>query len=486
MLPVGRADDARRMDSVAITRGTPSLILMENAAFSLYLSLQDILASFKPEKIVVFAGKGGNGGDGMALLRILADRGCDLPLFLVPLFDPKTLSGDTLTNYRMLPSSVTVTKKYRQLTGRILFVDALLGTGLSSALSPEYCKAIDFINEYKDKQVVAVDVSTGLSSDTGALLPKAIRADVTVSLGILKAGLFLDQGPAHTGDILLGPISAEPVNPPLSLLEEDDFLPCPPAIDAHKKKNGHVLVIGGDTAKIGASFIAADAFLAAGGGLATVAVPHKALLKLAGRHPAIMLTTTEEALDQPDRWDVVICGPGLHNLPHDLEKFLYKTPARLILDAGIFDHADASFFKRFRQKEIVFTPHPGELARLAARLGLSGRWDELVERFPLGPRQVLLAKNASSWIRHKKQIVIVPYGARSLSFGGTGDALAGIVASFAARLPSLSQAAINGALLHRRAGIFLETEFSPSFHSISNLIEQVGTALGCLEARHDP
>ncbi len=481
MLPVGRADDARRMDAAAVKKGIPSLLLMENAAFSLYFSVSEAISRFSPDNIVVFAGKGGNGGDGMALLRILADRGCDLPLFLVPLFDPKQLIGDPLTNYRLLPKKVAVLKRYTSLSGRILFLDALLGTGLSSALSPEYCKAVNFINGYKNKQVIAVDVPTGLSGDTGTVLPVAVRADITVSLGILKVGLFLDQGPAHSGDLALGPILTEPVNPPLSLLEDEDFLPCPPAIDAHKKKNGCVLVIGGDTAKIGASFIAAEAFLAAGGGLATVAVPHKALLKLAGRYPAIMLITTEEALAQPDRWNVVICGPGLHNLPADLENFLYKTPARLIFDAGIFDHADASFFKRFRRKEIVFTPHPGELARIAARLGLSGRWDEQIAQFPLGARQVLLAKNASSWIRDKKQIVIVPHGARALSFGGTGDALAGIIASFAARMEDLSAAAMNGALLHRTAGLLLETELSPSFHRISALIERLGSAQTDLE-----
>ena len=486
MLPVGRAEDARRMDRAAIANGTPSLLLMENAAFSLFLAVNELLSSFGPDRIVVFAGKGGNGGDGMALLRILADRGCPLPLMLVPFFDPGELSGDTLTNYRMLPRSVTRVKNYRRLNGSILFVDALLGTGLSSPLAPRLLRAVDFINEYKDKRVVSVDVPTGLSSDTGSTLPRAAHADMTVSFGILKAGLFLDQGPAHVGEIMLGPISAEtPPDIPLSLLEETDYLACDPAIDAHKGTNGRLLVIGGDVSKIGASFIAAEAFLASGGGLATVAVPDRCLLKLAGRYPGIMLTTTGEACAHPDRWDAIICGPGLHNFPPELETFLFKTRARLVLDAGIFDHADASFFKRFRQREIFFTPHPGELARVMGRIGKKGRWDALVEQFPLGPRQVLYAKNAASMIRYKKQTVIVPHGARALSFGGSGDALAGILASFALRFPDLLQAAVNGALLHRRAGILLETEFSPSFHRISNLIEQIGSALSCFseEAR---
>lgn len=478
MLPVGKAEDARRMDRDAIAGGVPSLLLMENAAFSLFLAVNDLLPSFQPDRIVVFAGKGGNGGDGLALLRILADRGCAIPLILVNLFDSKDLSGDALANYRILPRSVTRVKKYQRLNGRILFVDALLGTGLESSLSPEICQAVDFINGYKNKMVISVDVPTGLSSDTGATLPRAVKADVTVSFGILKSGLFLDQGPTHAGEIILGPISAErPDNLSLSLMEDDDYLPCDPPIDAHKGTNGRLLVIGSDPSKIGASFIAAEAFLATGGGLATIAVPDKYLLKLAGRHPGIMLITTGEACAQPSRWDVVVCGPGLHNLPRELENFLIETPARLILDAGIFYHADAAFFKRFRRKEVVFTPHPAELARVMDRIGKRGRWNEMIERFPLGSRQVLYAKNTSSMIRFNKQTVIVPYGARALSFGGTGDALAGILASFAIHLPDLSQAVINGALLHRRAGILLETEFSPRFHSISNLIEQIGSAL---------
>ncbi len=474
MLPAGWSSDARRMDAEAVSRGIPSLLLMENAAFSLYETVNDLLRRESFDAVVVFAGKGGNGGDGMALLRILAERGCRAPLRLVPLFSPDELSGDAATNFRLLPSSVKILRSYRSLSGKILFVDALLGTGLSSGLSAPFLAAVRFINAYPRRKVVAADVPTGLSGDTGETLPEAVKADITVSFGLVKAGLFLGAGPDHAGEVRLGSIGVPAQQTSFALLEESDFVPPEIPPSAHKRTNGRLLVIGGDPSKIGASFIAAEAFLSAGGGLATVAVPDRALLRLAGRYPAVMLISPEEAMAHPERWDVIICGPGLHLLPSDLVRFLVAAPARLILDAGIFDHLDLSLLKRLSRREVVFTPHPGELSRVTTRLGITGSWHEQVTRFPLSARQVLYAKNASSWIRHKNRAVIIPHGARGLSFGGTGDALAGIIAAYAGRMGDLFQATMNGALLHRRAGLLLETELSPTFHRISALIDLAG------------
>ncbi len=481
MLPAGWSRDARNMDTKAIAQGIPSLLLMENAAFSLYEAVTELLSREQFDALVVFAGKGGNGGDGMALLRLLAERRCRVPLFLVPLFAPDALSGDTATNFRLLPRSVRVLRSYRSLSGNLLIVDAMLGTGLSTPLSPPLLAAVRFINTYPRKKVIAVDVPTGLSSDTGEALPEAINADITVSFGLVKAGLFLGSGPDHAGEVRLGSIGVPAQQTPFAILEKRDvLLPVTPP-SAHKRTNGRLLVIGGDPSKIGASFIAAEAFLAAGGGLATVAVPAPTLLKLAGRYPAVMLTTPEEATTHPEKWDVVICGPGLHHLSKELFDFITFSSFRLILDAGIFDHLDPSALRRLSRRETIFTPHPGELSRTAERCGFQGPWHEQVQRFPLSRRQVLYAKNAASWIRHRERTVILPHGARSLSFGGTGDALAGILAAFAGRDKDLFQAAVNAAFLHREAGLLLEKKFSSSFHRISSFISLIGEASSLLE-----
>jgi len=469
------------MDASIVEQGVPSLLLMENAAFSLYLSVREVCSKETFDAIVVFAGKGGNGGDGMALLRILVDRGCRIPLILVPLFEPDEISGDTATNYRLLPPTVKISPAYRHLSGNILFIDAMLGTGLSQPLKKSFLSAVRFINHYPRKKVIAVDVPTGLSGDTGETFPEAVRADITVSLGIIKSGLFLGKGPHHVGKVHRGGIGIPPREFSVAVLEESDFAPCQPPLNAHKRINGRLLVIGGGSPKIGASFIAAEAFLAAGGGLATVAVPEKSLLKLAGQYPALMLTTPDEAMARPEQWDVVICGPGLAQLSTKLVDFLKKTSSRLILDAGMFDYMDISFLSSLSTKEVIFTPHPGELSRVSSRMGIKGAWEDQVFHFPLARYHLLYAKNTASFIRSTQKTFILPHGARALSFGGTGDALAGILASFAARMEDLEQAAINGALLHRSAGIILETSFSPSFHRISTFLDCVGTALRTLE-----
>ena len=95
MFPAGKAVDAREFDKRAVERGIPSLILMENAAFSLFLEVSRVIDEFKPEKIVIFAGRGGNGGDGFALLRILKDRDCNIPMYIVPFFTVTPLHNST-------------------------------------------------------------------------------------------------------------------------------------------------------------------------------------------------------------------------------------------------------------------------------------------------------------------------------------------------------------------------------------------------------
>ena len=172
MFPAGKAVDAREFDKRAVERGIPSLILMENAAFSLFLEVSRVIDKFKPEKIVVFAGRGGNGGDGFALLRILKDRDCSIPMYIVPFFDVKNDFDTgvinvtpTVQNWNMLPKSVEMTD-LDNISGKVLFIDAMVGTGLKNDLTGRTREGVEFINEYKDKFVVAVDIPTGLDSDT--------------------------------------------------------------------------------------------------------------------------------------------------------------------------------------------------------------------------------------------------------------------------------------------------------------------------------
>lgn len=483
MLPAGKSSDAKIFDKKAMEKGVDSIILMENAAFSLYIEAVKIINSFNPEKIVLFAGRGGNGGDGFALLRILKNRGCSLPMFMIPMFKKEDLSGDPLKNYKILPENISFTDKDK-IFGKILFIDAMLGTGLSRELSLKYIKAVEFINDYSNKKVLSVDVPTGINSDTGSAMPNAVKADITVSFGIIKTGLYCSDGISHSGRIVHGKISAPEEcseKTPFSVLEEKDFFWESPALNSYKTKNGHALFIAGDRTKRGAILIAACAFMASGGGLATVALEHEDIAHTAGLFPGLMLTDIHTISNRKEDFDVVVAGPGLTEFPETAKLFFESFEGSCVLDAGILHKIseDRELFKIFASKKSVLTPHPGELIKMMNNITNCSdlSWPELVEKFPLPENHVLYAKNAASFIRYRENMRILPHGASALSFGGTGDALTGIIASALCRNKNQFDAASSAGLLHRKAGILLEKNYHASFHNIEALLSCLPDAM---------
>jgi ADP-dependent NAD(P)H-hydrate dehydratase / NAD(P)H-hydrate epimerase len=481
MFPAGKAVDSRAVDQRAVEKGIPSLILMENAAFSLYLEVVKVIDSFKPEKIVAFAGKGGNGGDSFALLRILKDRGCNIPMQIIPLFpltshvSPLT-SHDTLKNFQMLPESVEITEM-EKISGRVLVIDGMIGTGLQSNLKGDVEKAVQFINNYDDKFVVAIDIPTGLNSDNGRIMGFAVKADLTVTMGIYKTGLFAEKGPSICGKTVLGYIGANNGDPQGSYyfvednpeLEHQEVV-----IDSYKNVNGHLLVIGGDIEKLGASIIAAESFMASGGGLVSAAFKKEVYPDVAGAMIGMMLADVDEVESSFSKYNSIVIGPGLAAWPFKKFDVLRNYKGCIIADAGMFDlmKKQPEIFDSLKNCKVVFTPHPGELSRFLDT-DRSEPWIEQVERFPLEKNHILVAKSHSTFVRSTDRTVIAPHGARALSFGGTGDALAGVLA-FETFRNGLEKGALRAVLKHREAGIKLEKEYIDSYHSIETLIELIG------------
>ena len=476
MFPAGSSVDARAIDRIAIENGIPSLILMENAAFSLYLETVKIIESYKPEKIILFAGKGGNGGDGFALLRILRDRGCRLPMEIVQFFAVPELIGDTLQNWKMLPADIKKTEM-KKINGRVLFVDGMIGTGLKSDITGKIREAVSFINKYRNKHVISIDIPTGLNSDNGLKMPEAVIADTTVTMGIFKTGLFAAEGPAVCGNIVLGKISAlDAQNADTRYYVADELIPEPVKIevDSYKNKCGHCLVIGGDIKKLGATIIAARSFLSSGGGLVTGAFDKNLHKKIAGIMPQMMLTDIETVEENINEYSSLIIGPGLTSWPFKKLSALGKFKGIIIADAGMFDLMKdyPEILSSLKKCNVVFTPHPGELKRsLTAKK--DEPWIDQIERFPLEKKHALVAKSHSTFIRSIAKTVIVPHGAKALSFGGSGDALTGILA-FETFYSGMTKGILRAVLRHRCAGIELEKRYSSSYHNIEKLVELIG------------
>ena len=473
MFPAGKAADARDFDRLSMDKGVLSLILMENAAFSLYLEVTKLIEEFEPRSIVAFVGKGGNGGDGLALLRILRDRGCQIPMKVVPFFNPEELTGDIAANWKIRPNDIEITDDL-QISGSTLVIDAMIGIGLTSDLRGKILEAVNYINGLKDVKVVAVDVPTGLNSDTGEIMGEAIKADLTVTFGIYKTGLFAAKGPALCGRLVLGKISGIYKDSyRYMVLDENELEPVDVKIDSYKNSNGHLLIVGGDVEKLGATIISAKSFLFSGGGLVTAAFEKRFHEQIAGKMPSLMLADTEKAVTELNKYDAVVIGPGLMKWPFERVDVFKNYKGIIIVDAGMFDilKENESTLDSLKNCKVVFTPHPGELKRFLD--GAEDPWIDLVDRFPLEKDHVLVAKSHSSFIRAVSDVRIVPPGARALSFGGTGDALTGILA-FEIIRNGLEKGVQRGVLRHRLAGIMLERKFGSSCHDMNKLLEFIG------------
>ncbi len=480
MIPVGNNKTAKELDELSVKEGISSLILMENAAFSLYQTIKEELHGFS-DNVCVFTGSGGNGGDGAVLLRILTDRIPELNLFHIPVITSYQKGSDAEINFSLIPERVKTvdTAFFSEKKEPFLFVDAILGSGSSREISGKTLEAVNFINNYPShlKKVIAVDIPTGLCGNTGNLMPVAVKSDITVSLGILKQGLFLEHGINFAGKIVHGLISMPEKlknNSNIKLLEKKNFKLSEISLDSYKNKNGHVLFIAGNDEKLGAIIISAKTFMASGGGLATLALNKEMIPHLAGKIPALMLKDIEK-VDNLDKYSGFVIGPGLVK-KHEIIEKIPETKGFAVADAGMFDlfAEDEKLLFKYINFRTVFTPHPGELKRIIKNDSLS--YFERVEKFPLSQKSILAAKNSASVIKSKENFYIIPSGAKALAFGGTGDMLTGIIAAMM-NGKNDTQNVINALLLHRECGILLEETASTRYHSIEKLLESIPTGM---------
>src|SRR5260370_6352111 len=271
----------REVDRLTIEHGIPGLILMENAGARVVEFLVARFASLANQRIVVICGKGNNGGDGLVVQRQIYTRFHPRALDVVLVADPADLRGDAAENLRMLTAcgcgfSRDVTPDMRLAT---LVIDALLGTGITGPATGAMLESIRGINTgFPLAKVVAIDMPSGMPTDSPATGGDFVRADYTVTFTALKVSQALPPHCDSMCELHVVPIGSPPElyeNIPLSLIERRQFskLLAPRPRSGHKGTFGHVLVIGGAHGKTGAAAMAGLAALPAGSGLVTVPCP---------------------------------------------------------------------------------------------------------------------------------------------------------------------------------------------------------------------
>ncbi len=464
------AAQMREIDRRTIEAGIPSLVLMENAGHRVVEFLERRFAPLSAQRIVVYCGKGNNGGDGLVVARQLFTRCRPAALWVMLTVPPGELQGDALANYRMLlacggavHNSVTT-----PMRGATLVVDAVLGTGVSGPAKGPALAAIKEINSgFPSARVVAVDMPSGLPSDTSQPTGEFVRADATVTFTALKVSQVLGPACYSMGDLHVAPIGSEAVlsaddSSQLSQIDPATFrhLLAPRRRDSNKGNYGHVLAVAGSRGKSGAAAMTGLAALRAGAGLVTVATPDDALDAVASHAPEIMTVALPADL-QPllASRNVAAIGPGIGTAPAaaPLVRDMFRTcPLPLVVDADALNLLAAESEWPHPAALRVLTPHPGEMARLLHKTVAEVQQNrvECARAFAIERGVLLVLKGDRTLLAFPDgQVWVNPTGSPAMSTGGTGDILTGLIAGFLAQFPNDAQAAVAAAVyLHGLAG----------------------------------
>jgi hydroxyethylthiazole kinase-like uncharacterized protein yjeF len=476
------AEQMRAVDRRTMELGIPGLILMENAGHRVAEFLAETFAPLAEHHVVILCGKGNNGGDGFVVARQLHTRLRPRRLDVVLAAAPEELRGDAAENFRMLaacgcPVSLEISAAMRSAT---IVVDALLGTGLKG---PATGRVLEFIREvntgFPRARIVALDIPSGLDSDSGALVGETVRADYTITFTAPKVGQVMPPACERVGRLVVRPIGSPP-----ELYEQDDsiylslaetrdfadlFAPRPPG--AHKGDFGHVLILGGSRGKTGAAAMAGLAALRAGAGLVTVASGASAVPVIASHTPELMTEALPETADGAiatravevlegllQGKDVVAVGPGLGTHPETVALVRHlaaSLTAPLVVDADGLN-ALAGCPVPFASTAPVLTPHPGEMGRLTGKTAAEVQADRLAAArgFALAHRVAVVLKGYRTLTAFPDgRVWVNPTGSPAMATGGSGDILTGLIAGLLAQHPERREQAIVAAVwLHGRCG----------------------------------
>ena len=474
------------VDRATIAAGVPGIILMENAAQRVVDYIASRFAPVAAQRIVVVCGKGNNGGDGLAIARILHTRFRPEFLRIVLVADPRGLSGDAAVNLEMLHGAgLNEERSFApELCSATLVIDAVLGTGLSGAARGSALDAIRTINtKFPQARVVAVDIPSGLSGDSPVAEGEYVRADATVTFTAPKICHAIP--PARH---LMGEMTIVPIGTPPEMFGNDDainlelttrrdiaslFAPRPP--DSNKGRYGHVLVVAGSREKPGAAAMAGIAALRAGAGLVTVACPESALAAISSHSPELMTEplpetpggalskgALERILKLAKSRTITAIGPGLgtEDETQSLVLSLFESLEQpMVVDADALNAIAAAGTKP-TQHPRIFTPHPGEMARLIGKTvpDVQKARLETAREFATTRKITLVLKGDGTLIAFPDgRVWVNPTGSPAMSTGGTGDILTGMVAGLyaqtAAQFPNdRDRAVIAAVYLHGLAG----------------------------------
>jgi NAD(P)H-hydrate epimerase len=436
--------------------------------------------------VLVMCGRGNNGGDGLVVARYLHLWGVPVSVAIIPANDPEKTDFEMNTPEGNINRSIvermkipiTVANSVPSYGTQSIIVDALLGTGIYRDVQGDYRLAIDSIN-CSATRVAAIDIPSGINSDSGQIMGAAVRADCTITFGYLKSGLLCEPGFDQAGDLsvidigLPEPGTLKPnINLSMAALIRAK-LPLRP-VNSHKGTFGTTLTIAGSLGMLGATMFASESALRVGAGLSLLAVPSSLISHLPAaeviyralpetKSQSISLEALKVLEDDFERASAVILGPGI-SMEQETVKFVQKFIQEIlkgsnkpcIIDADALNALaqDTSILKG-KNRNIVLTPHPKELARLMnvdtkeiqANRIKSGQ--EAATKFGC----VVVLKGAHTIVADPDgNVFINPTGNSGMATAGAGDVLSGTIGGLLAQGLSALDAALVGVYIHGLAG----------------------------------
>lgn len=499
------AQQAKELDDYTINEcGLMPEVLMERAA----LKVADAITEREDNNslVLVVCGSGNNGADGICIARILKDRGFKVMLSLVgneekatPLYKAHKMVALKwgIEYYNIIPND-----EYD------VIVDALFGIGLSRDISGKYHDTIEKINFYKNNAislnkrctVYSVDMPSGINATTGMVMGTAIKADITVTFGYRKTGQMLYPGLEFCGKIICEEIGfSSPQNAciysNIFTYNKNDLKYILPnrRPDSNKGDYGKVLIIAGSKNMAGAAVLCAKAAINSGAGLVKVFTCQSNRIIIQTAVPEALLCTFRDdwILDSKDveefksafirelSWaDMVVIGPGISTSDSSVKMIEYLCKyitSPVVLDADALNIISENENIAIPKNSII-TPHIKEMSRLC-KLSVSSIKENIIETacsYAEKNNTIVVLKDSKTVVSDGKKVYINSSGNDGLSTGGSGDVLAGIIASFVAQGLNLSQGAMTGVYVHGLAADYYSKEHSSFSLTPTLLIEQLG------------
>ena len=520
MIPLFSTNQVREIDDYAINQlGIPGIVLMENAAINIFNHILQNVPQDKLNRIAILCGKGNNGGDGFAVARHLANKGFHVQVIYLGTKDE--LSEDSKRNFQALTNlsqnnsniklrKFNSSKELRFIADSDVIIDAMLGSGAKGELREPYKQIVEKVNQ-TDKYKIAIDIPTGLDAETGST-KIAFKADLTITLGELKRGLFYNEGSNYCGKILKGNIGVSESY--FDKYEVSEYLIEPEDIhqnlpfknqNIYKYSAGKVLTIAGSGNLPGAAALTSQAALKIGAGASILAFPKSVRSLIHNNIEEVVVNAYDDKgkefltsknvaeLNSRVKWaDVLAIGPGLGRNEETIQAIVsiikeFSTK-KIVIDADAIFALSNDVYKNLKLRNCVFTPHHGEFANLIG-VGI----DKLKADILSFGRQFVEETGAYLVLKGAPTIIFSPSGDALINSAGnpgmakfgTGDVLTGVLAGLISQQSDIEKAIINGVYLHSLAADLLLNDYTEFGFTATDIMNNLPKAIKFLRSTFD-